>query len=62
MMKQDSIPMLTPERVSDPLEKYPDEVLKCEWNPALEQVIRLREKRSQPAANRFLSIEPPDSQ
>jgi hypothetical protein len=58
MMKHDAIPMLTPELVFDPYDDYPEEVLECEWNPALEQVIRLRQQRRSPTQLQLVYAEP----
>ncbi len=60
MMKQDSIPTLTSELMQDSLDEYPDEVLECEWNPALEQVLRLRLNRKESVTHLFLNTEPPE--
>lgn len=51
MPKHDAIPTLTPELVLDRYEGYPEEVLECEWNPALDQVLRLRRHRRKPAVS-----------
>lgn len=59
MLNQDPIPTLTPELVLDPLDDYPEQVLECEWNPALEQVLRLRKKRRIPGTGPALYAEPP---
>ncbi len=60
MMKHDAIPTLTPELVSDPYDDYPKEVLECEWNPALQQVLRLRQHRLRPAQLELVYAEPAD--
>ena len=49
MAKHDSIATLTPDLVLDSYDGYPEEVLACEWNPALNQVLRLRKARRKPA-------------
>lgn len=50
MAKHDPIATLTPDMVLDSYDGYPEEVLACEWNPALNQVLRLRKSRRKPAA------------
>jgi hypothetical protein len=60
MLKHDTIPTLTPELEVDLFEDYPEEVLVCEWNPALEQVIRLRKHRLEPAEHQWLYAYQPD--
>ena len=48
MPKSDAIPTLTPDLELDRFDGYPEEVLECEWNPVLEQVLRLRGRRPAP--------------
>ncbi len=60
MMKHDPIPTLTPEQVLDRYEDYPEEVLECEWNPALQQVLRLRQHQPRSAQPQQLYAEPAD--
>lgn len=45
MSTHDSTPTLPPELELDLFAGYPEEVLECEWNPALQEVLRLRERR-----------------
>ncbi len=41
--------------MQDRLDEYPDEVLECEWNPALEQVLRLRLNRKEPVTHLLIN-------
>ena len=59
MPRHDSIPTLTPELVLDRYEGYPDQVLECEWNPALNEVLRLRQQRLKSAIPLTLIASPP---
>jgi len=45
MSTHDSTPTLPPELELDLFDSYPEEVLECEWNPALQEVLRLRARR-----------------
>lgn len=62
MLKHDSTPTLAPELELDLFDDYPDEVLECEWNPALAQVLQLRKQRLEYAyaEPQLLYADPPD--
>ncbi len=49
MLKNEPTPMLSPELEIDLHEEYPEEVLSCEWNPALAQVLMLKQRRREDA-------------
>jgi len=49
MLKNDPTPMLSPELEIDLHEEYPEEVLTSEWNPALAQVLMLKQRRQEDA-------------
>ncbi len=59
MSHHDSIPTLTPDLVLDRYDGYPEEVLECEWNPALNQVLRLRQHRQKSALPKPLTAKHP---
>ncbi|MEJ2692216.1 MAG: hypothetical protein P8166_03940 [Candidatus Thiodiazotropha sp.] len=60
MSKHDPIPTLTPDLVLDRFEDYPEEVLECEWNPVLEQLIRLRRRGHETTEPQPLYAYPPE--
>lgn len=60
MLKNDPIPTLTPDLVLDRFEDYPEEVLECAWNPALEQLLRLRRSGQKTMEPQRLYAYPPE--
>jgi hypothetical protein len=60
MSNHDSIPTLTPDLVLEQYAGYPEEVLESEWNPALNQVLRLRQHKQKRAIAQPLSAKQPD--
>jgi hypothetical protein len=60
MLKNDPIPTLTQDLILDRFDDYPEEVLECEWNPALEQLLQLRRRGYQTIEPQRLYAYPPE--